>query len=113
MQAAHFADEFGARTQKKMVGIGEDDLRAEGFEGLLRESFYAAQRSDRHERGRVNHAMRRFQTAKARTAGIGTQNFKAKRHPPSVSGKDSRKAGLDEDVDHPYADDPCERRAHA
>jgi len=39
MQAAEFADERMTGTQIKMVGVGENDFGAEGFEGFLGEGF--------------------------------------------------------------------------
>ena len=39
MQAAEFANESMTGTQIKMVGVGENDFGAEGFEGFLGEGF--------------------------------------------------------------------------
>lgn len=108
MEAAQFANQFGAGTKIQMVGVGEDDLSAEGFEGLLRQPFNRAERADGHERRRVNDAVRSLQAAKARAGWVGRQNFKAKRHSPSVSGRQRSNAYLHQNVDHPDEGDPGE-----
>ncbi len=80
MQAAQRANALVARPQKKMVGVGEDDLRAEFFELLLSDALDAPRRPHGHECGSVNRAVRRVQSAQTRAARIGLQHFERKRH---------------------------------
>ena len=111
MEAAQFANQSGAGAKIQMVGVGEDDLRAEGFEGFLREAFNRAERTNGHERGRVDDAVWSFEAAEARAGWVGRQNFKTKRHSPSVSGEHGGDGDLDEDEGQPNSADPCERAA--
>jgi hypothetical protein len=49
VQAAHAADGLVARTEIEVVSIAENDLRAEGFEHVLRDSFDSSGRAYGHE----------------------------------------------------------------
>lgn len=80
MQAAKFANEFVAGTKVEMIGVGKDDFRAEFFERFLGKSFNGGLRTDRHEEGSFNRAVRRGQAAAARAGRIGLGNFKRKMH---------------------------------
>jgi len=87
VQAAKLADEFVAGAQIEMIGIGEDDFRAEFFEGFLREGFDGSLRADGHEEGSLDRAVRRGQASAACTRRVGLRNFKRKIHSESVSGE--------------------------
>ena len=63
-----------------MIGVAEQNLHAQFVERLLRQTLYRASRADRHERRRIDHAVRRRQPPQARTGRIGFQNFKMKFH---------------------------------
>jgi len=70
-----------------MIGIREDDARAEFLERFLSEGLDGCGSPHRHEYRRFNDAVRRRQTAAPRPAGIGLQNFKGEIHAPSVSAE--------------------------
>ena len=61
---------FVAGAQVEMIGVAEDDFRAEGFEHILRDGFDGALRADGHEDGRFDGLMREDETAAA-AAGWG------------------------------------------
>ena len=65
MQAAHAADQFVAGAEIKMVGVAEDNLRAEGFERVLGDSFDGALRADGHEDGGLDGAVRQMELGAA------------------------------------------------
>ena len=75
VQPAQLADQFMAGTQIEMIGIGKQDLHAEVFEILLRLALHRRGRAHRHERRRINHAVRRGQPAEPRAGGIRRQHF--------------------------------------
>src|SRR5258708_38669681 len=54
MQATKLADQFVAGTQIKMVGIREDDCRAELFERFIAQAFYSGLRANRQEEQRLD-----------------------------------------------------------
>ena len=81
VQAAHVANQLVPGTQIEMVGIRENDLRAEVFEILLRLAFYRCGGAHGHEGGRFDHAVRSGQAAEARAGRIGRKNFELKTHP--------------------------------
>ena len=80
VQAAEPADAFVAGTQIQMIGVAEQNLHAQFGERLLGERFHRAGGSHGHERGRVDHAVRRRQSTEARAGRIRFQNFKMKIH---------------------------------
>src|SRR5215469_9293516 len=88
MQAAEAANQLMAGTQIKMIGVGQNDFRAEPFKGFLREGLDGGLRADRQKERSLHHAVRRGETAAARAGGAGFQDLKGKTHPPSVSGED-------------------------
>ena len=49
MQAAHAAYGFDSGTQVEVIGVAENDVRAQLFEGVLRNTFHRGYRADRHE----------------------------------------------------------------
>jgi hypothetical protein len=73
-----------------MIGIGKDDLRAEGFQRFLRQAFHRRRRAHRHKHRRFNHSMRRLQLPPPRTGRIVLQNLERKIHLISVSGEGER-----------------------
>ncbi len=62
MQPAQTADSFVARAKIEMIRVAEQNLNAQIAERLLRKSLYCALRADRHERGRVDDAVRSRET---------------------------------------------------
>src|SRR5260370_41295197 len=87
VQAAQIADERVSRPEIEMIGVGEKNLRAEIFEGLLRKSLDRPGRADGQEHGRVNRAVRGVQAAKTRGAGVFVKNFKDVSHPGKCSSR--------------------------
>ena len=59
-----------AGAQVEMIGVAENDLRAEGFEHVLRDSFDRAGGADGHEDGSLDGLMRQMKLA-APAAGVG------------------------------------------
>src|SRR5262249_34915662 len=49
VQSTELADEFMPRAQIQMVGVGEDDFRAEFFERLIAQCLDGSLRAHRHE----------------------------------------------------------------
>src|SRR5258708_2922803 len=93
VQAAKLADQLVAGAQIKMIGIGEDDFRAEFFERFLGQSFDGSLCANGHEEGRLDGAMRRGQAATARASRIGLRNRKGKIHlQPNTESWTGRKA---------------------
>jgi hypothetical protein len=70
MKPAHAADGLVAGAEIEMVGVAQDDFRAEGFERVLRDGFDSALRADGHEYGGFDGLVRQKETAAA-TAGGG------------------------------------------
>ncbi len=81
MQPAQAPDPFVARPKIKMISVAKQDLNAKLAERLLRQSLHRALRPDRHERRRVDHAMRCCETPQPRARRIGLQNFEMEFHP--------------------------------
>jgi surface antigen len=77
-----------------MIGIAEDDLRAEFFERFVAQAFYRALRAHGHEHWRFDGSVRCGQSSAARTTTVGLQNFKRKGHSFSVSGENPRSGHL-------------------
>ena len=63
VQAAGARDEVGAGPQEQVIGVAEDDLRAELVELPVRHRLHRAARADRHEHRRLDDAVRRTQLA--------------------------------------------------
>ena len=70
MQSAHAADRFVSGAQVEMIGVAENDLRAERFDHVLRHGLDAARRSHRHEH-RCFHGLMRQMHLRAPSAGFG------------------------------------------
>ena len=71
VQAAEFADQFVARPQIQMIGIAQNDLRAEIFQRFIAQTLHCALRTARHEERSVNRSVRRRHASAARTGGVG------------------------------------------
>ena len=63
-----------------MIGVGEDDARAELFECVLREAFDGGGSADRHEGGRFEYAVGRREFSSARACRVGLGNLERKAH---------------------------------
>ena len=68
-----------------MIRIAEQNLNAQFAERLLRQTLHRAGRAHRHERRRVDDAVRRRETPQARAGRIGFQNLEVKFHPCEFS----------------------------
>src|SRR6266446_1063996 len=90
MQAAELAHEFMAGTQIKMIGIREDDFRAEVFERFLGERFDGGLGANGHEEWGFDGAVWRGQAATAGTGRVGFCYVKRKTHTPSLSEENPR-----------------------
>jgi hypothetical protein len=93
MKPAELADQSVAGAQVEMIGVGEDDFRAELFERFLRQGFDGSLRAHGHEEGSLDRAMRRGQAAAPRAGGVGLRYFKGKLHSGSVSGENPGNGG--------------------
>jgi len=71
MQATEAANQFVAGTQIKMIGVGEEDFRAQLFERFLRECFDGSLRADGKKKWRFHCAVGRGEAAAPRSSGIG------------------------------------------
>src|SRR5450755_814932 len=71
MQTAHLANGLDSGTQIKMVGIGQENLDAEFFQYILRNTFDGCQRSNRHEDRRFDLSVRSDEFASAGRAAGG------------------------------------------
>jgi len=60
MQPAHAPDGLVARPQVEMIGVAEDDFRAEAFEHILRHGFDRARSAHRHEDRRFDRSVRQI-----------------------------------------------------
>src|SRR6266403_4315784 len=89
VQAAELAHKFVAGTQIKMIGIREDDFRAEVFERFLGERFDGGLGANGHEDRSFDGAVRGRQAATTGTGRIGLRYFKGNIHSPSVSGENT------------------------
>ena len=79
VQAAGAGNEILARAQVKMVGVGEDDLRADVLEFIRGHGLNRGLRAHGHVDGRFDNAVGRVQTAAARAGLLAdVQKFKFK-----------------------------------
>src|SRR6476646_7365377 len=58
VQAAQLAHQLVPRTQIQMIGIAQNDLRAQILQNVLRNSLHSPSRADRHKSRRFNQAVR-------------------------------------------------------
>ena len=70
MKAAHAADGFVAGAEIEVVGVAENDLRAERLKDVLRNGFHAAGGADGHEDRSFDGLMRQIDL-RAAAAGFG------------------------------------------
>ena len=69
-----------AGTEIEMIGIGEDNFRAEFFERFLGKALDSGLCAHGHEERRLDRAMRRGEATAARAGGIGLCYLKGKTH---------------------------------
>ena len=81
VETAHLADQFMAGPEIQVIGIRKQNLDAELFEILLRLTLHRRGCAHRHERRRLDHAMRRGETPKPRARRIGGEYLEMKAHP--------------------------------
>src|SRR5271166_4667307 len=79
-----------------MIGVGENDARAQFFQRVLRETFYRGGSAHRHEYRRFDDSVGSRQLTSSRPRRIALQNFKRKTHSFSVSGENKRPERLDD-----------------
>ena len=77
MQAATPCDQLVAGTEKEVVGVAEDDLRAGVVKVAMKRRLYGPLCPDRHERGRLHDAVRRMEFSASRGA-VGAVKNEAK-----------------------------------
>ena len=87
MQAAEVANGFMAGPQVEVIGVAENDLRAERLENLLRNRLDRARRSDGHEYGCLDDLMRQIKTASPPTGGGLADQVEGKTHPMILSSE--------------------------
>ena len=68
VQAAERRDPLGARAQRQVIRVAQDDARAQALDVARRQRLDGRLRPDRHEHGRLHHAMRGLEQAGARAA---------------------------------------------
>ncbi len=66
MQAAKPRDALRGRAQHQVIGVGEHDIGAGIPHFMPVDALHGAKRTDRHERGRADRAMRAFSTTPCR-----------------------------------------------
>ena len=86
MESAEGADAFMAGAEIEVIGVAEDDLRAEVFEGLLRDGFDGALSSDGHEDGGFDGAVGQVDARAAGAGGVCGKQIETKRHRLIVAG---------------------------
>ena len=76
VQAAEIADQFVAGAEPEVVGVAEDDLRAEQLEFGRVEGLHRALGADRHEDRGFHRAVGQCEAAAAGGAGrVGGEEF--------------------------------------
>ena len=81
VQPAETADEFVAGPQVEVIGVAEDDRGAAVEQVAGTQGLYGCLRAHRHEHGRVDDAVRRFQAPEAGlAAGVASKDIKRQRH---------------------------------
>jgi hypothetical protein len=78
VQAAVLRDHVQPRPQPEVEGVAEHDLRAERVELLRRHRLHRAVSAHRHERRRIDAAVRELEDAAARGA-VGAQDLELHR----------------------------------
>ncbi len=113
-----------AGTKIKMIGIREDNFRAEFLERLIAQALYGGLRANGQEKRSFDGAVGRGQASAARAGRIGLRDFERKIHLRlnsgkqdrqeclsylSVSGEDERPADAAHHIDGPNAESNSER----
>jgi hypothetical protein len=80
MQAAHALDGLVAGAQIQMIGVAEDDLRAEVFEDVLGHGLDGAGGADRHEDRSFDRLMGQMKPAAAATFRGGLELVEGEGH---------------------------------
>ena len=70
VQPAAPRDQIVAGAQVEVIGVAEDDLGADLFEIAMGDALDRALRADRHERRRLDDAVRRREHAAARAPSV-------------------------------------------
>ncbi len=83
MESAEFADVLVAGPQVKMIGVAENDVGAELFEDVLRDSLNAGDGTDGHEDWRLDDAVRQLHASETCTAVAGFET-EGERHWPRL-----------------------------
>src|SRR5260370_20160843 len=71
MQPAQATNHLMSRPEVEMIGVAENELRAQLFQNVLRHGFYCARGAARHEGGGLDLAVRGLHAAEAGPAGVG------------------------------------------
>src|SRR5437762_6094578 len=80
-----------AGTKIKMIGIREDDFRAEFFERFIAQALYGSLRAHREKEWSFDRAMRSAQASAARAGRIGLRHLKGEIHPrPNTREQDKQ-----------------------
>src|SRR5713101_6426677 len=80
MKSAKFADRFMARAKIQMVGISENNLRAEFFERFVAQRLHGSLCAHRHEERSIDRATGSVQDSASGSACIGSGNFEGEVH---------------------------------
>jgi hypothetical protein len=83
VEAAATSDELVAGTQKQVIGVAENDLRAALDQVAVKRGLDRPLRANGHERRRLHETMRRFERAQSRGA-VSAAQCEAKRRALSV-----------------------------
>jgi len=87
VQPAHAADGFVAGPQVEMIGVGEDDLRAQRFQHVLRNGLDRARGAHRHEDRRFYRPVGQTKLT-APPARFGFRDdFEGRTHPTILAGR--------------------------
>ena len=71
VQPAQLAHQLVPRPKVQVIGISQNDLRAQVFQDVLRDRFDSSGRADRHECRRFHAAVRGVNAAQAGRTGLG------------------------------------------
>ena len=86
VQAAHAANGLVAGAQIQVIGIAEDDFRAEGFEHVLRNGFDCSLGADGHEDGCFDGLMGEDETGAPATCGGCGEELEGRGHSTILAG---------------------------
>src|SRR5688572_31935692 len=94
VKAAATRDQIVAGAQHQVVGITEDDARANLVKMLRRQGFHRALGADRHEHRRLDGAMRRLENTASRGT-VGMRQREQKKGPDPLLSLSEEVAGWD------------------